>query len=257
MVYATGDCHGNFRRFTRKYQRKLALGITKGDYVIVCGDFALLWAKDAEFSYNLKWFSQPPYTILWVQGNHENYNMIEEYPLEKWNGSNVRHIVKDKVILLERGQVFAIEGKTFFTFGGASSRDIRGGILDRTSSTYKTDYKRAKQSGEPFRILNESWWEQELPGVTELEEGRRNLEKARYKVDYVISHCGSNRLQKAVECYGAGAYGHDILTDYFEELEDRLQYKQWFCGHYHQDLCLDSRHVILYHRIVPVEGMGF
>ncbi len=50
--------------------------------------------------------------------------MIAEYPLEEWHGGLVRHIVRDKVILLERGQIFNIEGHTFFTFGGAASHDI-------------------------------------------------------------------------------------------------------------------------------------
>lgn len=96
----------------------------KGDYVIVCGDLGLLWAKDREFEYHLKWLSGLPFTLLWVQGNHENYNMIAEYPTEQWNGGMARHIVRDKVILLERGQIFYMEGKSFFTFGGASSHDI-------------------------------------------------------------------------------------------------------------------------------------
>ena len=39
--------------------------------------------------------------------------MIDEYPVEKWHGGKVRHIVRDKVILLERGQVFDIEGKRY------------------------------------------------------------------------------------------------------------------------------------------------
>lgn len=185
--------------------------------------------------------------------------MIEEYPLERWNGGKVRHIVKDKIILMERGQVFIIEGHTFFTFGGASSRDISGGILDRNSYTYRSDYKTALRSGKPFRILNESWWRQELPNQTELEEGINNLEKAGYRVDYVISHCGSNRLQKVSKQYydkvGLSIYyNHDILTDYFEELEDKLQYKKWFCGHYHKDVCIDEKHIILYHKFVQVES---
>lgn len=46
------------------------------------------------------------------------------------------HIIRDKVILLERGQVFEIEGKSFFAFGGASSHDIQGGILDRQTVDY-------------------------------------------------------------------------------------------------------------------------
>ena len=152
MIYVTGDCHGDFHRFTKKQRNKLPFQLTESDYVVVCGDFGLLWAEDETFGYNLKWLSRLPCKILWVQGNHENYHMIAKYPLEEWNGGKVRHIVKDKVILLERGQVFTIEGKTFFTFGGASSHDISGGILDRNSPTYLQDYKRVSRSGQPFRV---------------------------------------------------------------------------------------------------------
>ena len=121
MIYVTGDCHGNFRRFTKKQLMKLPFEMTERDYVIICGDFGLLWARDKEFEYNLDRLSKLPFTILWVQGNHENYDMIREYQIEEWNGGKVRHIFRDKIILLERGQIFTIEDKTFFTFGGASS----------------------------------------------------------------------------------------------------------------------------------------
>ena len=80
--------------------------LTKEDYIIICGDFGLCWAKDKTFEYHCKNFAEKPYTILWVQGNHENYDMIGEYPLEEWHGGKARHIIRDKVILLERGQVF-------------------------------------------------------------------------------------------------------------------------------------------------------
>lgn len=53
------------------------------------------------------------------------------------------------------------------------------------------------------------------------------------------------------------AYGHygstyekDVLTDYFDELEGKLRYKWWFCGHYHVNLQLDDRHIVLYEDIV-------
>ena len=131
MIYITGDTHGDFTRFSAKRLRRTGLELTKEDYIIICGDFGLCWAKDKTFEYHCKNFAEKPYTILWVQGNHENYDMIGEYPLEEWHGGKARHIIRDRVILLERGQVFEIDGKTFFTFGGASSHDIQGGILDR------------------------------------------------------------------------------------------------------------------------------
>ena len=48
---------------------------------------------------------------------------------------------KDKLILLERGQIFHIQSKTFFTFGGAESHDIEDGILDRNSEDSKKKLK--------------------------------------------------------------------------------------------------------------------
>ena len=258
MIYITGDTHGNFSRFTKHQRMKLPFILGENDYVIVCGDFGLLWSKDKTLEYNLDWFSRLPFTVLWVQGNHENYNMIWGYPLEEWNGGKVRHIIRDKVILLERGQVFTIDGKTFFTMGGASSHDIQGGILDKSSPTYCDDYKKASRRGLPFRILNESWWSAELPTEEELQEGLTNLEKHDYEVDYVISHCASNSLQEKIERYylgigyNIGWYKQDILTNYFEDLESKLQYKHWYCGHYHDDFCIDDKHTIMHHNITPI-----
>ena len=50
-----------------------------------------------------------------------------------------------------------------------------------------------------------------------------------------------------------GLYIQDILTNYFDELEEKLQYKKWYCGHYHEDFCIDNKHTILYYNIVPIE----
>lgn len=259
MIYITGDTHCNFRRFTKKERMHLPFELKENDYVIVCGDFGLLWINDGEFKYNLDWLSRLPFTLLWVQGNHENYNMIEEYQLEEWNGGKVRHIIRDKIILLDRGQVFNIEGKTFFTFGGASSHDVQGGILDKNASDYGDLRMKAIKSRLPYRVLNETWWKQELPNKEELEEGRRNLDKVGYKVDYVISHCLSSNMQEALERRFSGysplhrLYEDDILTDYFNEIEQKLDFKHWFCGHYHMEIDVGSLHTILYKNIVELE----
>ena len=261
MIYVTGDAHCDFRRFTESQIEKLPFELTKRDKVIICGDFGLLWAKDRMFEYNLKMLSSLPFKILWVQGNHENYDMTAEYRLEKWKGGKVRHIVRDKIILLERGQVFKIEGKSFFTFGGASSHDIQGGVLDRNASSYIADREKAIQSGLPYRVKHFSWWEQELPTEEELQEGLRNLERVNFQVDYVISHCASNRTQDAVELhYSSGGFGgklyeQDILTNYFDVLEDRLHFKKWYFGHYHDNFDVDEKHTLIYEYIVPLSGV--
>ena len=158
MIYITGDCHADFSRFTKHNRMKLPFIFNEKDFVIVCGDFGLLWRKDWTLEYNLDWLSRLPFTLLWVQGNHENYDMIAEYELEEWNGGKVRHIIRDKIILLERGQVFTIDGKKFFTFGGASSHDVQGGILDKNSPNFTELKKKAIRNELPYRVIGESWW---------------------------------------------------------------------------------------------------
>lgn len=259
MIYITGDCHGDFRRFTKRYRMKMTHTLTENDYVIVCGDFGLCWARDKEFEYNCNWLSGLPFTILWVQGNHENYDMLKEFPVEMWHGGKTRHIVRDKIILLERGQIFDIEGSTFFTFGGASSHDVQGGILDKDDPLYNEKRKIAVSSGLPYRVNHYSWWKEELPNEEEISEGISNLAKAGNKVDYIISHCGSNSFQNKITKYFESEgvdgieYSTDILTDYFETLETLVDYKHWYCGHYHQQIPIDGKHTVLYGAIVPLE----
>ena len=42
MIYATGDTHGNFQRFAPEHFPEQA-GMTKEDYMIICGDFGGIW----------------------------------------------------------------------------------------------------------------------------------------------------------------------------------------------------------------------
>lgn len=126
------------------------------------------------------------------------------------------------------------------------------------ADTYEEDKEKANRSGLSYRILNISWWVQELPNDKEMEIGDFNLKRNNYQVDYVITHCGSNCLQRRLEaCYSTQfmipTYQNDILTDYFDELEEKLEFKHWYCGHYHENRDIDDKHTILYEQIIPLE----
>lgn len=48
-------------------------------------------------------------------------------------------------------------------------------------------------------------------------------------------------------------YSTDVLTDFLQEVEEKLEYKHWYFGHYHMELDVDDKHSLLYHAIIPVE----
>ena len=128
MIFATGDTHGNFQRFKSEYFPEQA-NMTRSDYVIICGDFGGVWDGSRQEEKLLDKLEQFPFTTLFVDGNHENFDRLMEYPIEEWHRGKV-HFIRPHVIHLMRGQVFEIDGYTFFTMGGAQSHDIANGILD-------------------------------------------------------------------------------------------------------------------------------
>ena len=257
MIYVTGDMHGDFKRFTKKERQRSKYQLTSNDYVIVLGDFGLVWADNKEFQYNGEWLSKLPFTILFVDGNHDNHDMLASYPVEEWHGGKVHHIVQDKIIHLMRGQIFFIDGMTFFTMGGAESHDIQGGVLDRSDLDFYDKRKRANELDLPYRVLGESWWSQELPNEQEYAEGLRNLAKADFKVDFILSHCTPRDVQEKL--IGAGELKRKLeinaLTEYFDFLQSKVCYKQWLSGHIHLDVTINSKHTVVYRDFILAEEM--
>ena len=250
MIYITGDCHADFRRFnTDIFPEQNEM--TKEDYVIICGDFGGVWDKDKESTREkwwLDWLEAKSYTTLFVDGNHENFDRLNDYPVEEWHGGKV-HKIRDSVIHLMRGQVFAIDGKKIFTFGGARSHDISGGILELNDPNFRSKKKRLDQGYEPYRINHLSWWSQELPCEEEMKEGLRNLEKNRNTVDFIVSHCCATSTQVLL---GHGLYERDILTDYFEGIRQETQFNKWFFGHYHGNMNVNAEEILLYEQIIRI-----
>ena len=186
-IFITGDTHGDFTRFKKEIFREQS-ELTKEDCVIICGDFGGVWNGSAEDRHWLDWLEAKPFTTLFVSGNHENYDMLAEYPTEDWHGGKVQHI-RPSVIHLLRGQIYSIQDKTFFTMGGASSHDIDGGILERDDPQLKRKCRSPNHRGVPYRVNHCSWWKEELPSDDEYRTAGDNLDRACWAVDYIITHC--------------------------------------------------------------------
>lgn len=250
MIYITGDCHGSFERFNKSIFPEQE-EMTKDDYVIICGDFGGVWNKDIESMREtmiLDWLDCKSYTTLFVDGNHENFDRLYSYPVEEWHGGKV-HKIRDGVIHLMRGQIYTIDGKKIFTFGGASSHDIADGILELDDPEYLIKKMELDLGRKMYRINHLSWWEQEMPSEEEMKEGRRNLEVNGNNVDFIISHCCAASTLAVIS---QGMYKPDKLNQYFEELRQRVQFQKWFFGHYHDNRNVNEKEILVFEQIIRI-----
>ena len=211
MIYITGDTHGEQNRIL--YIEKKT-GIKKGDHLIVCGDFGYIFFNNLTENNFLNDLEKRPYTIAFCDGNHENFDAINSYPTETWNGGKV-HRIRKNVVHLMRGQVFEIDGKKFFTMGGAYSID---------------KYRREE---------NISWWKDELPSDEEYKEASISLEKNGKCVDYIISHTVPTEIIRRM---GYCPDVHDAeLCGFLEWIMYETTFKKWFFGHWHTDGEVDDK----------------
>lgn len=228
MIYVTGDTHGDVKRLGSKM-----FNARDGDTVIICGDFGLIWnykGMTKTEKYWLDWLDEKPFITCFVDGNHENFDRLNDFPIEEWNGGKIHRISKN-VIHLMRGQVFTIEGKKIFTMGGALSHDIDDGIIDSSSPGWRAEYKNATAFGKMMRINRVSWWKEELPNQNEYSEAWENLKKNEYKVDYIITHEAPTSI--VYRLYAGMIMRNNELSDFLNIVYKTAEFERWFCGHHH------------------------
>lgn len=229
MIYVCGDTHldRDYRKLNSKNWPE-GKKLTKKDYLIITGDFGLISYhsnKNKQEKYFKKWYNEKPWTTLFVDGNHENFDRLlsDEFSEVEMFGSKVKQI-SDSIFYLQRGHVYTIEEKTFFTFGGGES-------IDKNQ-----------------RIEFISWWKQEMPTYKETDLGISNLKKCNNKVDYIITHTCSHEMFGELCSRFDLSYKQNAeksLRDFFSWIERNIQFEKWFFGHYHDDYELE-KHILLY-----------
>ena len=248
-IFVTGDIHGEIYPRLSNASFPAQRELTKDDIVIVAGDFGIPWTDGgAADAYALRELEKRPFTTCFVDGNHENYDLLEQYPEQTWRGGRI-HRIGDSVIHLMRGQVFDIDGTTIFAFGGAASHDVEDGILDAFDPDLKDKARALRKAGKyRYRINHLSWWEREMPDRSEYDEGMANLERYGFDVDYVITHCPPTTVLRQM-----GFDDPDDMARYFQDIKDCTRFRTWYFGHLHEDCALPwERAVALYGNIVQI-----
>jgi hypothetical protein len=198
-----GDIHQNIDigKFTTRHfpiQKEL----DKSDVMIVCGDAGLIWDGSNEDKYWQKWLNEKSFTTFCCLGNHENYNLINEYPIIEIFSGKARQI-QPSVFYAISGEIYVINNKSFLFINGADSQD------------------------KEWRTEGKSWWPQEQITSTDISHAFYNLEKYDFNVDYIISHTGGSEICKML------GFSPTVSDKWLDKVLDVAQYEKHYLGHYH------------------------
>ena len=229
MFFVTADTHGKYYFSKLKTFAKENPKLTKKDYVIIAGDFGGLWNEES-VAEDLAPYERLPFTVLFVDGNHENFNLLNQFPVTEWKGGKV-HKISPNIIHLMRGQVYEIDDKKFFVMGGGTSVD------------------------KMYRTEGISWWKEEIPSLAELQEARENLAKHNNEVDYIITHsCDERSLYYPPIVTRSNKRGKTQEENkLFNEYENNVKYKHWYFGHYHVDGNINEKKTVVYENVLKID----
>ena len=220
MLYITGDMHGDFSRIKTPAVKRLR----KGDFLFVCGDFGFIWNGGHAEQKILKKLDRQKFTLLFVEGVHENFDLLEKYEVVDYCGGKARKIGQ-KIYQLLRGYVFTIEGRKFFAFGGGESRDRE------------------------LRAEHQTWWPQELATPEELQRGLAALKEVENEVDYIITHEAPSSVDSFIDMDNTSC---NPLQATFDEINRQCKFRQWYFGYYHLDKVITNSHTAVFREVLPL-----
>ena len=215
MIYFLSDLHGN-RNFGGVDEYCKLAGTD--DLLIILGDVGLNFENTENNRRFDSYFGSLRKNIAFIDGNHENFGYLNSFPEEQWNGGTIGRLT-DNIVYLKRGNIYNIDGKSFFTFGGCKSSD------------------KWKDMG--------LWYEGEEPADNELEFAYANLEKHGFAVDYILTH----KYEQSPDRGTVSAK----LKELTEFIEKNVKYKKWYAGHWHYDGRLDEKHTFIYDVLKTLE----
>ena len=224
MIYITGDTHGDISCFKNPKLNKLG----EKDILIVCGDFGFIWnPHDKTERKNLEYLKKRKYTICFVDGAHENFDILNSYKPYRWKGGNT-HKIADNIYHLMRGEIFTFEGKSFFVMGGGESDDAY------------------------MREENVSWWESELPTAEDMRNGVRNIKDTEKNINYILTYEPPTVAKDILKQRTNQNIIISPLNTYLQELMENVQYMHWYFGSLHLDLNISKKMTAVFNEIIQV-----
>jgi len=186
-------------------------------YHIILGDGGFLWPGNTKTDlHNFKVLANRAFPILCVIGNHEPILGMKNVPQVDIGIGETVYQIHDKpfTAYLKRGKVYNIDGFKVLVLGGALSIDK---ILRKPGLSWWE---------------NEYWSEQEKKDVFKLLEAENDF-------DCVFSHTGPQHINQKLFNLRSSSYSQkfrDEVAFLNDEIHKRIQFKEWWCGHWHRDM---------------------
>ena len=218
MVYYTGDIHGEVRKVCDFILKN---NLTSDDVIVILGDVGInYFGNDKGDAKRKKILDKYNVPILCVHGNHEmRPESLGYYTEIDWHGGKV-YWESDypNIFFAKDGEIYDLDAKKHIAIGGAYSVDKFHRLA-----------------------MGTHWFADEQPSEEIKKRGIEKLNVVNWKVDAVLSHTCPYKY-RPTETF-LPFINQDTVDNstehWFDEIEDKLQYSKWLCGHWHIDKKID------------------
>lgn len=249
--FITGDKHRHFDQ-VKEFCREM--NTRRKDVLIILGDAGLNFYGDKRDDQLKQEISMLHMTLFCLHGNKENRPQnVGTYGIRSFCGGKVYYEPKYPTIYFAiDGEIYTFEGKKYMVVGGAHS----------------VDKMRCLEEGTPY-------WFDEMPDDTIKEKVELGLQNQDNKIFGMMTHtCPINYLptemfmstrqnasikREPCKAKSKKLFKPDIDRSteiWLGELEKKLEYEVWFCGHYHIDKQIDKIQMMC-HDIRPLHMQLF
>jgi hypothetical protein len=224
MLYVTGDIHGDMTRFHAPELKKLK----KADTLFICGDFGFIWDGNSSEKTELKTIGKMRYTVCFLDGAHENFELLNQYPISDFHGGKAQQISGNLWHLL-RGEIYDFAGKSVFSMGGGVSPD------------------------DDFRDEIGNNAELQVPSREELLKANAALSAVQGHVDFILTHEPPMKIKSFLRLKNPTLTTEPSgLNTYFEELGKACTFTRWYFGSMHLDKLISTTHAAVFRKILPM-----
>lgn len=216
-VFITGDTHGKFDKIHSLCEK---LETTKDDVIIILGDAGINYSGKTD-QYLKSALQKMPITFFCIHGNHEKRpESIDSYNISEFCGGKV--YIEDSypnLIFAKDGEIYDFNGKKYIVIGGAYSVD------------------------KFYRLMRGwNWFADEQPSEKTKKLIEEKLQSLDWSIHGVLSHT-CPRKYEPIEVFLPMIDQSSVdksTEDWLDQIEDKLTYNKWYCGHYHTNKSIDK-----------------